>query len=139
MFHTPQAFRELSLAVVGLDYPNKDRIGSSRRFEAALCGPGDPVTLRREPRNAFDPDAVAVFSERGVQLGYLTSQRCSWIGAKIAAGEPVVAVFQCLEGRAAVIRARIGGGTPTLPPAQPTRASAVDDFVADPAAPEWGA
>ncbi|WP_261295523.1 HIRAN domain-containing protein [Sphingomonas hylomeconis] len=63
--------RELTLAVVGIEYPNADRARSNRRFEIELCAPGDPVELRREPKNVHDRFAVAVFSERGIQMGYL--------------------------------------------------------------------
>lgn len=104
---------ELSLAVVGLDYPNPD--GSNRRFELALMRPGDPVTLRREPRNPADPRAVGVFSERDVRIGYLTAERCGWIGTRLARGEEAYAVLQQPGGTAAVIRVRFGGGEPSLP------------------------
>lgn len=40
----------LSLAVVGADYPNKGKM-PGRRFEIALCAPGDPVELRSDPEN----------------------------------------------------------------------------------------
>jgi hypothetical protein len=122
---------ELTLAVVGLDHPNPDRSRSNRRYEALLCAPGDPVTLRPEPTNRADPYAVAAWSDRGIQLGYLTAERAPWIGGRLRAGHPVTAVFQELTGRAAFIRVRFGGGDPTLPSAQP----ATDD--AD--APDWGA
>lgn len=64
----------LSLAVVGAQYPNRD--GSDRRFEILLCTPGEPVELVPEPRNRHDENAVAVRSARGVQIGYLTAERC---------------------------------------------------------------
>lgn len=130
--------RELSLAVVGLDYPNPDRSKSNRRFEAALCRPGDPVELRPEPTNRHDPRAVAVFSARGVQLGYLTAERCGWIGAKLRAGEEVAAVFQETGTAATVIRVRFGGGAPSLPKKRRGRRP-TEDFYADPEGPEWGA
>lgn len=104
---------ELSLAVVGLDYPDPD--GGNRRFELALMRPGDPVELRREPKNPADPRAVGVFSERGVRIGYLTAERCGWIGARLMRGEEARAVFQEAGRTAAVVRARFGGGVPTLP------------------------
>lgn len=105
--------QELSLAVVGLDFPNRDK--SSRRFEIALCAPGDPVELRPEPKNPVDPRAVAVYSERGMQIGYLSAERCGLVGKRIRAGEEVSAVFQEADRYKAVIRARFGGGAPTLP------------------------
>lgn len=133
--------RELSLAVVGIDYANADKAKSNRRFELLQCEPGDPVELRREPKNAHDPHAVAVFSERGIQVGYLTAERAPWIGGKIAAGEETVAIFQGLAGGAATIRIRFGGGEPTLPAtaSQTPTISYDDDFHADPEGPEWGA
>jgi len=109
---------ELSLAVVGLDFPNPD--GSNRRFELALMRPGDPVELRREPKNPADPRAVGVFSEGGIRIGYLTAERCGWIGARIARGEAMRAVFQEAGRTAAVIRVRFGGGEPTLPEVRET-------------------
>jgi hypothetical protein len=138
MFQSAQSggpLLELSLFVVGLKYDNADK--SSRRFEAALCAPGDPVALVREPKNRFDRRAVAVLSERGVQLGYLSAERCGWIGGKIAAGDELTAVFQEHRGDIAIIRVRFGGGEPTLP-AQ-GEPSAPSDFYTDPSAPEWGA
>ncbi|HEX8382142.1 MAG TPA: HIRAN domain-containing protein [Sphingomonas sp.] len=114
---------ELSLAVVGLDFPNRDR--SNRRFEMALCRPGDPVELRPEPRNPADPRAVAVHSERGTQLGYVTAERCGLIGKWLREGRDYRAVFQEAGHHRAVIRARFGGGAPTLPErveAEPTDA-----------------
>lgn len=65
--------RQLSLHVVGAGHPN--RRGGDRRFEILLCVPGEPVHLVLEPKNPADPQAVAVFSGRGVQIGYLTAER----------------------------------------------------------------
>lgn len=122
--------RELSLAVVGLDFPNRDK--SNRRFEVALCRPGDPVELRPEPKNPADPRAVAVHSERGAQLGYLSAERCGLIGKRLNAGEEYAAVFQEADRRRAVIRVRFGGGAPTLPE-RPHGADAADEY----AQPDW--
>lgn len=107
--------REMSLAVVGLDFPNADK--SNRRFEMAMCVHGEPVYLVREPKNRADPRAVAVVSTRGVQLGYLTAERCGLIGGWLDAGEKYEAAFQEPGRRAAIIRVRFGGGGPMqLPP-----------------------
>jgi len=83
---------QISLAVVGADYPNTR--GPGRRFEIALCRPGDPVRIEPEPRNPADPRAVAVYSERDVKLGYLSAERCGRIGALSKQGRDVSAVFQ---------------------------------------------
>lgn len=138
--------RELSLAVVGIGYDNDKKAKGDRRFEMLLCGPGDPIELRLEPKNKHDENAVAVFTERGTQLGYLTAERAPWIGAKIRAGEDYVAVFQQPGVSAAVIRVRFGGGAPTLPPPRPPRQSfdesghpPDEDFYPDPEGSDWGA
>lgn len=120
----------LSLAVVGADYPNKR--GPGRRFEIELCKAGEPVQLVREPKNPADPRAVAVFSCRGVQIGYLTAERCGWIGSMIEEGRPISAVFQRRSTYGAIIRAAFDGEEPALPD-EPTPNHAGDDsgFVPD--------
>lgn len=131
--------KELSLAVVGIDFPNPDKSRSNRRFELALCVPGDQVELRPEPRNRHDPNAVAVFSERGVQLGYLSAERAPWIGRKLGE-EEAIAVFQQLLADVALVRVRFGGGAPSLPPEREAAPRGDDDgFHADPDGPEFGA
>ena len=129
--------QELTLAVVGIDHPNADRSRSSRRFELLQCDPGELVELRAEPRNTHDRHAVAVWSVRGVQIGYLTAERAPWIGRRLAA-EDTVAVFQRLDRSAAYIRVRFGGDPPTLPAAN-SPADAEPDFYPDPEGSLWGA
>lgn len=120
MFQSPirrlQSPRELSLAVVGLDFTNPDK--SNRRFEMAMCDRGEPVRLVREPRNAVDKHAVMVMSKRGIQLGYISFQRSGLISGWLDAGESYVAVFQEPGQTAAIIRARFAGGDIRLPPAR---------------------
>jgi len=105
-----------SLAVVGADYPNKR--GPGRRFEIALCTPGEPIEPRPEPKNPADERAVAVYSCRGVQIGYLSAERCGRIGQLIRAGRVVTAVFQQPTRYGAVIRIALDGAVPVLPPAR---------------------
>jgi len=137
---------ELTLAVVGIDFPNTDKSKSNRRMELMLCVPGDPVDLRREPKNPHDANAVAVFSGRGVQIGYLSAERAPLIGRRMQQEEHL-AVFQALTGSMGYVRIRFGGGAPTLPapgdaetPA-PGRTATFDPdaFYPDPKGPEWGA
>jgi hypothetical protein len=120
MFYSPirrlQSARELSLAVVGLDFPNADK--SNRRFEMAMCERGERVTLLREPKNPVDKHAVAVLSARGIQLGYIPFQRSGLVSGWLDAGETYEAVFQEPGRTAAMIRARFGGGDLRLPPAR---------------------
>lgn len=107
---------QLSLAVVGADYPNKR--GPGRRFEIQLCRPGEPVSLIPEPKNPADPRAVAVYSCRQVQIGYLTAERCGWIGRMLGDGREVRAIFQSATSAGAIIRAALDGEEPNLPEAR---------------------
>ncbi|TCP71727.1 HIRAN domain-containing protein [Sphingomonas sp. PP-CE-1G-424] len=136
---------ELTLSVVGIDFPNADRSKSNRRMELLLCAPGEPVDLRSEPKNPHDANAVAVFSARGIQMGYLSAERAPLIGRRMQQEEHV-AVFQALTGSMGYVRIRFGGGAPSLPnPEAPTPARSraatfdPDAFYPDPEGPEWGA
>lgn len=135
---------ELTLNVVGIDFPNADKSRSNRRMELLLCKPGEPVALRREPMNPHDANAVAVFSMRGVQMGYLSAERAPFIGRRMQQ-EPYEIIFQALTGSLAYVRIRFGGGSPTLPePADsppPSRHARYDPdaFYPDADGPEWGA
>lgn len=143
--------QELTLAVVGIDFPNAD--GSNRRSEAMMTLPGAPIELAPEPKNKHDPNAIAVFSPQGVQLGYVNAERAPYINSRMCRGEDVVAIFQGMDRGSAFIRVRFGGGVPTLPPAsdkppspprppRPARRSEPYDphsFQPDEDGPEWGA
>lgn len=115
----------LSLAIVGIDYPNKQ--GPGRRFELAICVPGEPVNLVLEPRNAIDPNAVAVFSCRGVQLGYLRAERAPLIASMLRNGRLIEAIFQGLQGNAGWARVAFDGSVPTLSPSQDVKPAIADD------------
>ncbi|MEG3169398.1 HIRAN domain-containing protein [Sphingomonas sp. LB3N6] len=139
---------ELTLSVVGIDFPNPDRSKSNRRMELLLCAPGEPVALRREPKNPHDANAIAVFSTRGVQMGYVSAERAPLIGRRMQQEEHV-AVFQALLGSMGYVRIRFGGGAPTLPDLAEGELAArsssrvapfdPDAFYPDPEGPEWGA
>ena len=138
---------ELTTSIVGIDFPNTDKSRSNRRMEILLCAPGDPVELRREPKNPHDPNAVGVWSTRDIQLGYISAERAPLIGRRMEADE-TSAVFQAMHQGNAYIRIRFGGGMPTLPPvgedAGPQRRSRPaadrgDGFYPDEDGPEWGA
>lgn len=120
---------QLSLAIVGADYPNKR--GPTRRFELALCEPGEPVGLVPEPKNPADPRAVAVFSCRGVQLGYISAERCGRIGQLIRQGREVRAVFQEATRHGGVIRVAFDGEEPVLPSPRVMHADPEQDFWPD--------
>lgn len=105
---------ELSLAVVGADYPNKGKM-PGRRFEIALCVPGDSLELRAEPENPADENAIAVYSERDVQIGYITAERAPRIRQLIRQGHTIRVVFQKATPYGAVARVAFNGEVPTLP------------------------
>ncbi|MHB9879126.1 HIRAN domain-containing protein [Pacificimonas sp. ICDLI1SI03] len=122
----------LSLAVVGADYPNQR--GPTRRFEIQLCVPGESIELRPEPTNRADPQAVAVFTKRGIQIGYLTAERAPWIGSMIRSGREMEAIFQEPLKCGAAIRVAFDGESPTLPRARPSSDNFMEeqDFWPDP-------
>ena len=131
------ARRDLS-PVVGVAYANSD--GSNRQFEVAMCTPGEPVALVPEPTNKADPAAVAVYSARGVQIGYLSADRCVWIGGKLRQGQEIRAIFQEGSTRGAVIRVNLEGKDPALPAAGRRAADASAEepaFGADPDSGFW--
>ena len=104
--------KALSLAIVGTQFPNKR--GPTRRFELELCRPGEPVELRPEPRNPADENAIAIYSCRGVQLGYVASVRAVLIIGDIRGGAEVRAVFQGVGPTGAWIRATFDGSEPVI-------------------------
>ena len=106
----------ISLSVVGADHPNPK--GPSRRFDIALCSLGDAVALMLEPDNPADERAVAVYSERGVKIGYLSAERCGLIGKAIRDGREARAIFQEVTVFGCVIRVTFDGAQPVLPPSQ---------------------
>jgi hypothetical protein len=126
--------RALSLAIVGIPYPNAK--GPTRRFEVELCKPGEPVELRPEPKNPADENAIAIFSCRGVQLGYVASVRAVLIMGFIRAGAEPRAVFQGVSGAGAWVRATFDGSEPIVDlnekPRSATSVDDVDGFWPDP-------
>lgn len=106
----------MSLQIKGLGFSNRD--GSDRRFEVLLCQPGEAVELRLEPKNKHDPLAIGIFAERGVQLGYVSAERCGRIGQLIRQGREVQAIFQGQSDKGAWIRVAFDGEAPGVPEAR---------------------
>lgn len=123
----------LSVPIVGADYPNKGK-SPTRRFEIALCAPGDLLELRPEPENPADEHAIAVYSERGVQLGYISSQRAVRIAQLIRQGHTITAIFQEATRFGAVARVSFDGTVPDLPQTAPAIEEAGEGIDAEP---EW--
>lgn len=82
--------------LAGEGHKNPD--GSSRQDELLECWPGEAVTLRREPENTFDADAVAVISERGVCIGYLCREDAEMLAPHLDDGRKHAAIMHQLTG-----------------------------------------
>lgn len=121
--------RQLSVAIVGANYPNAD--GGNRRSEIAFCEVGEPLRLVPEPKNEYDEHAIAVFSARDFQIGYVASQRAVFLKKLLSDGRELHAIFQDLAPWGAV--ARVGVDClPTLPSSrelvEAEQECLVDDF-----------
>ena len=133
--------KSFSASVVGAPYPNSD--GSNRQFEIKLCDRGERCDLLPEPKNKFDEHAVAVFSSRGVQIGYVSSERAVYVGGLIRAGHHLTALFQEETPWGAALRVGVDC-EPDLPPLstfqprQHGQTSGADDsgFYPDPIYPD---
>lgn len=101
----------MSFAVVGGTHKNTD--GTSRMDELFRCEPGEPVDLVPEPENRFDRHAIAVFSCRAVQIGYISAERAPRLGALMGSTE-VRAVFQRPTSFGGWIRLAFNGEAPVL-------------------------
>lgn len=118
-----------TLTIVGITHAN--RRGLTRRFELAICRPGEVVELRPEPGNKADPYAVAVYSCRGIQLGYVPAERCARIASVLGQGREVSAIFQGYDQHRAYMRLAYDGEIPVLPTPK-ARVDSEPDFWPDP-------
>ena len=119
--------RQLSLLIKGVDHSNrkpKTRGTIPRRFEIAASRPGEPVELVPEPDNPADPNAIMIFSARGIQLGYVAAERAPYIGKHIRQGDEVRAIFQEATRHGAIIRVSLDGSEPALPERRPAETGA---------------
>lgn len=110
--------RQLSLLVKGVDFVNRkprSRGTIPRRFEIAICAPGEPVQLVLEPDNPADPNAIMILSARAIQIGYVAAERAPLVGRHIRQGDDVKAIFQEATRDGAVIRISLDGSEPVLP------------------------
>jgi hypothetical protein len=87
---------DLESKVVGVTRHNHD--GSDRQDIARDCRAGDPLVLRREPDNAQDKNAVAVFRENGDQVGYLSASVAERLAPLLDADAPFTAVVSEVTG-----------------------------------------
>lgn len=117
---------DFSLPACGEQFDNED--GTSRQAELARCQAGDWLDLVREPDNPHDPMAVAIFTDRGVRVGYLRRDRAQWIGSKIDRGYAVGAIVERIKGAhldgatlGLVMRVNLDGDEPELPQSEQFR------------------
>lgn len=112
-------WNDFSVPACGEWFDNED--GTSRQTELAECRTGEQVELVREPDNPHDPAAVAIFSRRGIRIGYLRRDRAVWIGSKIDRCYDVRAIVERVKGShlpgatlGLVIRVNMEGEEPDL-------------------------
>ena len=85
-----------------------------------------------EPQNKKDRRAIAVYSVRDVQIGYVNAERAGWLGGLIAEHE-VHAVFQRKTTFGAWVRVAFDGDTPALSAAMLVEPEeAADDRLPEP-------
>lgn len=123
---------QITLPIVGSEYPNKGRKAPTRRFAIELCAPGDEIELRQEPDNPADENAIAVYAMDGIQMGYLPAERAPYVGMMISRGD-VSAIFQGQADGRAFARIAFDGESPSLPPAREVAEQASDWWPDD----EW--
>jgi hypothetical protein len=82
------------VGVRGESYSNDD--GSCRQEAISNLGVGDAVKLVAQPMNKLDQWAVAVFSEEGVQIGFLPSDARD--STTLLRGEPMQAKIYRITG-----------------------------------------
>lgn len=113
-------WNDFSLAGCGEWFDNED--GTSRQEELARCAPGDWVDLVREPDNPHDPRAVAIFTRRGIRVGYLRRDRAAWFCGKLDRGYDVRVIIERIRGAdlpgstlGILLRINMDGEEPELP------------------------
>ena len=107
--------------------------GAARHHAQALAdehavAPGRPLTLRRDPGNEHDPNAIAVHATGGGQVGWVPREVAAELAPQLDAGEPWSALalresrrsprdprtgVTMLLARAAAIELKVRGGGPT--------------------------
>lgn len=91
--------------------------------------------MRPEPKNEADENAIAVYSERGVQMGYVSAERAPLIGQRMRTGLDIVAIFQAATQFGAVIRVGFDGEAPVLPP--PLASASEEEFAGQQPGQDW--
>lgn len=113
-------WNDFSLPACGEVHANND--GTCRQCELALCRPGDRLRLVREPKNIHDRNAIAIVTERGVRVGYLSRRYASVWASKIDRGAAPRVIVERIKGvglpgamLGLVMRVNLEGEEPELP------------------------
>lgn len=106
------------MAVVGAAYANKR--GPGRLFEIRMCSPGEPVTLRKEPKNPADSRAIGVYSARDIQIGYVRAEEAQLMGQYLDR-HLVTAAFEIGADWGCLIRVTFDGSAPTIRKRDPAK------------------
>ena len=56
-------------------------------LQSDAAEPGSPLVLRRDPENAYDPNAIAVDTPGGEQLGFVPRELAAVLAPSLDAGE----------------------------------------------------
>ena len=73
-------------------------VESDRQEEVGRCREGENVILKREPKNRYDANAVAVLRENGNQIGYLSKDDAEWVARIMDDGNEVEARIKWITG-----------------------------------------
>lgn len=84
-------------------------------LQSAAVAPGRALALRRDPGNAHDPNAIAVLTDAGAQVGWVPRELAAELAPELDAGRPWSAVV--LRERRASPRDPRTGLTMLLAPA----------------------
>lgn len=122
--------RAVTIPIMGADHPNKR--GPGRRFGIALCAAGDPIRLDPEPKNPVDPQAVAIYEQSGIQLGYVPAEKAQWFTTMMSRGVELTAIFQQATAHGGLVRVGIDHA-PELPVQRETHPGRfADEWPVDP-------
>lgn len=90
------ARRYYRYSLAGLHLRNPD--GQIRQAILSHYEEGDPVFLVRESGKSRDPNAIAVLTEQGEQIGYLTRSDAASLASRMDAGEQFEAFIDEIFG-----------------------------------------
>ena len=82
--------------IAGVSHSNDD--GSSRQRIISRCRVGEPLTLKRDPTNPYDANAIRVHRKNGEQLGYLDRRVASQLARDLDNGTEIPCCISSLTG-----------------------------------------